>query len=270
MDGRVLLVAALALTAGCGSLVAGDETPTAGETVTPAPVPTVTETPERWGIAPGLAGGGVADVDALVRAHLAATANRSYVWREYRGFGSADAETVRTSTVTVARVESSSVYTLRTGRWQVRIEGELSNVANYSEYADGTVRRARYRLLGRSEPTARALPPTSARSHPYVGGAATTAIRRYLDVDNATVSEILVDGDRHYRVVSHPEAVRVPGETRNATVTAVVSPDGFVRSLEVSYLATSAGTPRRVTYGFAYELVDETNVDPPDWYEASD
>lgn len=204
----------------------------------------------------GRASGG--DRDPFVR--LAGTSGH----RERRG---GDGTDVRFDPV---RVESSSVYTLWTGRWQVRIDGELQNVGNYSEYADGQVRRARYRLVGRSELTVRTLPPTSTRSHPYIGAAATTAIRRYLAVDNATVSAALVDGERHFEVVGHPGDLPAVGEVRNSTVTGVVSSEGFVRSLEVRFVATAAGTPQRNTYRYTYEQVDETSVYPPAWSESSD
>lgn len=82
-----------------------------------------------------------------------------------------------------------------------------------------------------------------------------------------TVSTVRLDGRPHYLVVGRnwPDFT---GETvHNGTVTAVVSPEGFVRSLEAVYTVRSVGQPRRVRYGFTYEQVDNTTVEAPDWYD---
>lgn len=75
---RTLAVALLAITAGCGTFATtSDPTPT----VTPAPVTEVkTPTDTPTGIAPGVAGGGVRNVDRLAEAHLEALEGATYVW----------------------------------------------------------------------------------------------------------------------------------------------------------------------------------------------
>ena len=65
MRWRTLAVVALLVCAGCSSLVDGGEEPADPATMTPAPVPATTPTPERWPVTPGLSARGVVDVDAL-------------------------------------------------------------------------------------------------------------------------------------------------------------------------------------------------------------
>ncbi|MFC7141623.1 hypothetical protein ACFQMA_17515 [Halosimplex aquaticum] len=266
MRWRLLVALAVVVTAGCGSLFGGDErADPATDTLTPAPVPEVTPTPEQWPVAPGVTANAVADADALVAAHRAATANRSYVWRERRGTTTHPNESVPLFDRTVARVESQTVYHVWTGQERVRLRTGLTSVADYSEYADGTERIVRYRYVGRSDFERQRRHPVDATAHRHIGLSAASAIERYLDVESATVAAVSVDGRRHYEVVgrnwSRPDDDRVT----DYTVVAVVSPEGFVRSLDASYTVRSVGEPRRVRYTFAYEKVGETTVDPPEW-----
>ena len=268
MRWRVLVALAVVLTAGCGSLfAASDDTGTAAtDTLTPAPVPAETPTPERWDLAPGLTSTGVVDLEALVAAHRAATANRSYVWREFRGTSAHVNGSIPIQDRTVAEVESRSRYHLRSGDQRVRLRSGLTNVANYSEYADGTVRTIRFRFVGRTSYERRHTHPTDPNDHRLVGASATSAIRQYLALSNVTVSAVRLD-DRPYYLVVGRNWPAFTGETvHNGTITAIVSPDGFVRSLEAVYTVRSVGQPRRVRYGFTYEQVDNTTVEPPDWY----
>ncbi|WP_436925897.1 hypothetical protein [Halosimplex amylolyticum] len=265
MRWRLLVALAVVLTAGCGSLFGQQSPGPATDTLTPAPVPEVTPTPERWGIAPGLSGNSVADVDALVTAHRAATAGRSYVWRERRGTTTRSNGTVPLFDRTVAKVESATVYRVWTGDERVRLRTGLTNVANYTEYADGTDRIVRYRYVGWRDFEHQRRHPIDATAHRHIGVSATQAIERYLAVESARVAAVGVDDRRHYEIVGRNWTRPVGDRVTNYTVTAVVSTDGFVRSLDVSYTVHSLGHPRRVRYAFAYERVGNTTVDPPVW-----
>ncbi|WP_415378795.1 hypothetical protein [Halosimplex sp. TS25] len=267
MRWRLLLALAVVVTAGCGSLVGADERPDAAtDTLTPAPIPEVTPTPERWGVAPGLTGNSVADLDALVAAHRAATANRSYVWRERRGSTTGPNGSVPLFNRTVAQIESQSVYHVRAGDERVRLRSGTTTVADYSEYADGTDRFVRYRHVGRRDYERERRHPIDPNGHPHIGLSAAGAIERYLDVESAAVAAVTVDDRRHYEVVAHNWSRADDDRVSGYAVTAVVSPAGFVRSLDVSYTVHAAGQSRRVRYAFAYERVGETTVDPPEWY----
>jgi hypothetical protein len=286
-------VVLLALVAGCGALFAdggGESTP--AETVTPAPVPEVTPTPERWPVAPGLTGSGVADVDVLVAAHLDAVANRSYTWREHRGAavvfdgtgnttaldggagtdtgltdGAANARntSVVLSLSTFARVASPTEYLAWASSHRLSVDGETRPVANYTEYSGGAARYVRYRFSGGPQPNYDQLGVVDAGDSEVIGQAAADAIRRYLPAENATVAETLDDGELAYEVHAYRDDIPGVGSIHDYAARAVVSPDGFVRSLNVSYVAVSAGITRQVHYRFAYTRINETSADEPSW-----
>ena len=268
MRWHLLLVLAVVVTAGCNSLFAAgdDASDAATETLTPAPVPEVTLTPERWEIAPGVSSDGVDNVTALVAAHRAATANQSYVWRERRGATTDLNRTVPVADQTVARVESGSTYYFWTVDERIRLQSGLRTVANYSEYVDGAVQENRYQFAGGPTYRRQQFDPAPPSEHRHIGLSATSAIRQYFDVENTTVSAVRIDGRRHYRIVAGDWPGFAAESVSNGTVTAVVSPDGFVRSLEAAYTIYSADQSRRVRYAFTYERVGNTTVDPPDWF----
>jgi len=271
MRWRLLVVLAVVVIAGCSSLFAtGEADDTATDTLTPAPVPEVTPTPEQWPVAPGVSGDGVDNVTALVAAHRAATANQSYVWRERRGVTTDQNGTVPVVDQTVARVESGSTYYFWTVDERIRLQSGLRTVANYSEYVDGTVQANRYKFAGGPTYERQQFDPASPSEHRHVGLSATSAIRQYLDVENATVSAVRIDGRRHYRIVAGDWPGFATESVSDGTITAVVSPDGFVRSLEAAYSIYSADESRHVRYAFTYERVGNTTVDPPDWYDAAE
>ena len=273
MRWALLAVAALVVLAGCSSLFAAGEE-RRGEsggldgTLTPAPVPevTVTPTPERWPVAPGLSRTGVADVEVLVAAHRAALANRSYTVTQWRGSASPPNETVELFRVSEAAVESSRRYVAWTSRTRVRIGNGLTNVADYREFVTGQVRRLRYLVDGHVDPIYVRRHAVDARFNPYVGDPAVAAIRRHLPVANATVARTRVDGRRYFEVVGGRDDSRTENR-RDYTVRALVSPAGFVRSLNVTYVETGV-YPLRVRYRLAYTGVGETTVDPPAWTAA--
>ena len=269
----LLAVAALVVLAGCGSVFVGDERTRSGDadgTLTPAPVPEVTPTPERWGIAPGLTGAGVVDMDALVAAHREAVANRSYVWRESRGATTGFGRSLANASVpmavwTVARVESESVYSLRKSREHIYLGRGVTYATDYREYADGSVRYIRYDDPRERSDQTRAVALVPAKWNHNVGGRRTTAIRQYLAAENATVARTRIDGRPGYVVVAHRADLSGVLDLRSYTARALVTPAGLVRSLNVTYVAVTDGVERRVRYTFAYDRLDATAVDPPEW-----
>lgn len=264
MRWRPLAVALLLVLAGCGAgSPSGSE-----ETVTPADIPSVTPGNEqqRGDVVPGVTGGEVTDVDLLASAHLSAIQNRSYTWRERR---SLDLDPGNGSGVVkyrqLARVESSYVYFLWSKRERVRIGPYLRHLANYTEYADGERRHLRYRYPASSDREYDRASRVKAAEHRYIGREAGESIRRYLDVEQARIEETTVDGERHYRLVGRTADLPGVESLENYNATAVIAPDGFVRSLEVSYRTTELNETREVTYTFEYDRVGETTVEEPDW-----
>jgi len=278
MRWRTLAVVALLVCAGCSSLVDGGEEPadpaTSAATMTPAPVPATTPTPERWPVTPGLSARGVVDVDALARAHQAATEGHSYVWREWRGSGAPGASeanatdangSVPLALVQRARVEREDTYAYWAEHQVVYLGVRTRHRYNYSEYVVDGVGYAR--LPSVEWDTDGPIPLQAAAANRRIGGEAATAIRRYLAVGtaNATVSRTTLDGRPAYRVRATHVPIRTVDPVSNGSVSALVTPEGFVRSLSVAYTTRGFDGPRRVRYRFAYDRVGETTVDPPDW-----
>jgi hypothetical protein len=268
-----LAVVALVVLAGCGSFAGGggggdgesgadgNSAPgNADGTVTAAPVPEVTPTPDPWPVAPGLSAQGVVNVDALVAAHLRAVRGQSYVWREWRG--RSPNETVPLELRQRARVESENTY----GHWSVRTVGSrVPMEANYSQYVVDGAGYAEVPSYGLDRTVRRPVEATGATER--IGTEAAVAIGLYLNRSPArtTVSETTVDGRRYYRVVSEGGPIVAVANPSNVTVTALVSAEGFVRSLSVRYRRDEFDGTGWVRYEFAYENVGETTVDPPDW-----
>lgn len=243
MNWRVVAVALLAVTAGCESL--GAEQPRS-ETVSPAPVPSDPVSTTGPTLPPGVTGGGVADVDRLARAHLDAIADRSYVKRVDRSVDG------RNSTATL-RVQSPTRY-----RFERSDEGTGTNA---SGFADGTWLYTRYVQFS-SRFSYEEVQPVRERH----GTSVVRSIRRYLSLSNATVAETLVDGELHYEITA--EKTRYGGieAARQYRVRAVLTPDGLVRSLTVSFLTRYNGKTVRLSYSHEYEYRNVT-VERPEWVE---
>lgn len=243
MRWQVVAVLVLALTAGCGSLAS--ETGQT-ETVTPAPVPAVETTSSGPTLPPGVNGGGTIDVDRLAEAHLAALEKRSYVKRVERSFGN-------TSSTATLQVESTTRY-----RYEYAQPATGDRV---SVFADGTVRYAWDRQfpshLSRNDVTNVTISHRTETAR---------AIRRYLDLSNATVAETLVNGELHYAVTAERDQYQGDSTTAGYRVEAVITPAGVVRTLNVSYVDRYKGRLVDVTYSHRYELRNVTLV-RPDWVD---
>lgn len=264
MRWRPLAVALSLVLAGCGAGAPGGP----AETVTPADVPAAGPGNEqqRGDVVPGVADGEVADVDLLARAHLSAIGNRSYTWRERRSLDVDPANgSERVTYRQLARVESSHVYFLWSKRDWVRIGSNRRNLPNYTEYADGERRHIRYRYPASTDREYAQASRVKAAEHRYIGREAGESIRRYLDVERASIEGTTVDGDRHYRLVGRTADLPGVDPLEQYNVTAVIAPDGFVRSLAVSYRTTELNETRAISYTFEYDRVNETTVTEPDW-----
>lgn len=298
MRWRVLAVATLFVLAGCGSVFAGsDASGDAGdeEAFTPAPVPEVTPTPERWPVAPGLSGAGVVDVDVLVRNHLDAIEGQSYVWREWQGIeraprdrpGADDAGASGDETVTDDAAAATDTARNRTGPSlvrRVRVAGENRYVYwaeselvyldggtwyryNYTEYVlDGVG----YTRLPSADPDLDGpVRFRAATATERAGSMAGWAVGQYLDRSPArtSVARTRHDDRLFYRVEARGVDLTGVAGDGNFTVTALVSPDGFVRSLTVRHPPTARDPDGWVRYRFRYDRVGDTRVDLPRWVD---
>lgn len=252
---------ALVVLAGCSGVTG----PSGGtETLTPAPVATPpTATPTASALPPGVTGNGVVDISRLVDAHQTAITNQSYTWTASERTDGRRGNPTGTNVRYVATVANESTYQFFTNHRIVWRSGRPRYLGNYSEFATRELRYAHYRDTENNTQFSRTGP---APARVRVGGIAVTAIERYLPAANATVAVTRVDGQRYYelrgRGIDTPVAA---GGVRNYTVSALLRPDGFVRSLTARYRVTADGRSRQVTYEYRYSGLGTTTVERPEW-----
>lgn len=242
MDRRLAAVALAVLLAGCSAFAGGGE-PT--ETVTPAPVPEVTPG-ERGGTAlpPGVTAEGVVDPAALADAHLNAVENRSYVMRGRFVYGNQ-------TSAALLRVASPRRYYYR--------ETNGYYGSNVTEFADGEWWYGRYDRFQSRYSRDRATDATE-----RFGAIVTQYVDQYLAGD-ATVTEATVDGQRRFVIRSSDQPWnRTAVEDYSAR--ALVTPDGVIRSLRVSFVDRDGDDELRVEQQLSYERRDVT-VERPEWVD---
>ncbi|WP_135365332.1 hypothetical protein [Halosimplex halophilum] len=266
MDGRAVVVVALVALAGCSIVADGGNPEGPAETLTPAPVPTTapTDTAAPSPLPPGVMTRGTISPGALAAAHVRAVSGRSYVWTERRrtltAAGDGNWTVARNRTRTV-RLEDGDTYRWSRSRRVVWTGLTLTYRPAIDRYADGDTRYVRE--ADADGPIYRARPATN--DSQVLALVAANRVQSYLSLRNASVSVGGVDGERRYWVESRGAGV-VDGEyAANYSVGAVVTPDGFVRRLSVTYTTERRGTPTRVEYEYAYRRVGNVSVSPPDW-----
>ncbi|MFB6140639.1 MAG: hypothetical protein ABEJ26_09425 [Halosimplex sp.] len=246
MRWRVVAAAFAVVLAGCGALGGAPEqsggrsadTPT----LTPVPVPEATTAPPR--LPPGLTGANVTDANALVDAHLAAIRGRSYTLAVRVRIDGERSERL-------LRVETPTRY--------YRVD-RLADRGDTVQFADGDdlYTRTEYRgdvRYGRFDD------PSLPRSQ-------TVALSRaFLRVDDVRVAETRVDGDVAYELTGRYPVHPSVDTLANFSLRAIVEPDGFIRSLNVSYVRTGTGDGTTVSRSFVYSDVDATTVEEPAWVD---
>lgn len=245
MDRTRLLVVALVVLAGCGSLASEPE-PEPTQTLTPAPVPEPTPTPSDP-LPPGVTTSGVTDRDALVAAHTAALANRSFTLR-----------------VRISRGDETNLRLLRVEdarRYYYRDETQAVEGAR-TEFVRGQFRYARTVESLAGLQFGRYLGADYADRYGQVPG---KTLGSYLPAGNATVLRTTAGGQRRYELRADRPPEREVNPRRNYTVRATVRPDGFVTALEASYVLPHDGGETNVTVTVEYSDLGATTVDPPDW-----
>lgn len=256
MNVRLVLVVVLAFLAGCSAL----GTPGDTQTVTPAPVPESTETTDRSPLPPGVTGNGVTDPEALAQAHVSAVKGLSYTWHDrvvvLRVNSGGDSE-IRQR----AHVQNETRFDYWTNRREADRDSAFSYLGTFSEYADSSGRYTR--SAERGDLIYEQVPHRTARQR--IGQRARSSIVQYLSVENATVAVTVVDGSRHYEITADDYSLPSGWVVQNYTVTAVVSPDGLVRSLNASYERTRGRERQWISYSFRYSAIGNTTVEEPAW-----
>lgn len=251
----------LALTAGCGSFTdSGTDT----TTVTPAPVPTVPSSPDdtRGTLAPGLSASEVTDTGTLARAHAAAANETSYRVQRSRTvvhrFGNTTAESTETRQLTY---ENASTYHLKADPYETVIDGQIRSLDDYEEYAGGD---AVYRTW-RTDEGRTVRENATVSEHPAEVDLTAVAIRRYLRLENETVSRIDVGEGIHYEIVGTRSTLPRFGRLDSFRARAVARADGFVRSLDVTFTVRRNDERIDIRDGFTYRTVGNVTVADPDW-----
>jgi hypothetical protein len=236
----------------------------AGElSVTPAPAaaagPQLAATNESLGsLPPGLDESGIANADALARAHEAVVANRSYRWNVTYA-ERVDGRRSGTVRETVA-FERPGVYTVNVRR---RGDPTVEPVSFSSQpvYADGEQRYEPIRVTGgREDVQVTGLP--IAEERPF-GERAGTYVEWYLSVSRSAITDVVHrNGRTFYRVKTIGDPY--PG-AENARASALIDSRGMVHRLRSERDVPDSDVS--VTLTFRYGDVGNTTVEPPAWYE---
>jgi len=255
---RVVLVAGLVSIAGCSVFGSGDQSQ---QTVTPAPVIEPTEPNATQGET-RLSSEEVQNPRLLAEAHVRAIRGMSYTWRDrYIEVRTGENISKRSVTRRRARVETETTYTYWTNRWQTTTRNPFRFYGKYTEYATEQARYARYVENGAL--AHEQFPPRTAATR--IGGMAKSSIRRYLAVENSSVRPVQIRSDEYYRITGTGYTGPDDGTVRNYSVEALVSRDGFVISLSVSFVRVQNYQREEVTYEFGYDWIGLTSVDRPTW-----
>jgi hypothetical protein len=244
--------------------------PSAGEragsevSVTPAPAastgPELDATNESLGaLPPGLSESGIADAEALARAHEAAISNRSYRWvvtYEERS-GGRTVSTVRE----VVTIEAPDVYTVALDR-----KGDQTYAATlFSEteaYADGEHRYEPVRVAGSRDDVRETAFGIEDDTFPDRAG---TYVEWYLSASRSAITGVHEHDDRTiYRIETAGDPY--PG-AENARASAIVSSEGTVYRLRAE--REIPDSDRTVVLTFRYANVGNATVSPPAWYAAN-
>ena len=261
---RALLLAALVVTAGCSGVFGSDSGPTAETTTT-----------DSGPVAPGLTEDGLADPVALADAHADSLDGESLTFEERRVQRYDDGSVRWRENRTVRAASNRTRYLMVTdlvGRPMLGDDGGRAEV-----FADGdriyrSVQTANgswtdvLREADGDPAKPRRVPIDLARSDEiYV-------LLNVFDVNGSENVERLAPDSQRYRLrsstIDTPEllASRLElDEVRNATLEAVVTPDGRVEEYRVGYEGVHDGAVVRGEATVWYDEVGETTVEVPDW-----
>ncbi|WP_123536423.1 DUF7537 family lipoprotein [Halosimplex salinum] len=266
MNGRTLAVVALVLLAGCSLVADGGDPDDPADTLTPAPVPTDSPTATPSPLPSGLSADGSVSPSALATAHIEAVVGTSYVWTEHSrvltGDGDGNWSLARNRTRTI-RLEDGRNYRSTRSQRVLWTGLGLEYLPTVERYADG---QTRYVREGEGDDVTYHASDANDASDALAALAA-GRVQAYLTVSNATVAAGRVDGGHRILVRSEGSGV-IDGEyAANYTVEALVTGEGFVRRLGVSYRTERRGVPVRIEYDFTYREVGGVTVSPPAWIE---
>lgn len=259
-------VLALVVLAGCGGAVAPapDGTPT--RTVTPAPVPGDTGTPERpTELAPGLSAGGVFDPVRLADAHATTLSRTSFtaVREERRRYANGTLRSGYRSVVRVSARGDRFHYELN----QTDVRGGRGSEQRLARYSDGSVVHVATTREGETTYSVVGGPDAPADPSTVLPGNATArfgVLRLFGSLRFDVLDSRTVDGRTVYRV-GVENGSRTLGGLRNVTMNATIREDGLVTAYRLSYDVDDL----RVAVVVEFRRVGETRITPPGWLPAA-
>jgi hypothetical protein len=262
MRNHILLFITLLSLSGCGAApLDGPETSVPQET--PAPVPTspletATSTEQFNNLPPGISRDGTVNTTQLRRAHNRSLGNQSYRWTfDYVRLGSPEVDPIFNRNVSRSvNVDETRTLVKQTNN----LDGTVLSV--YVNSSTGYVRTE-----GANETRLRTIESPNNEAE-YVD--AGTLIERFLNLTDLDITQVARDGKTYYRIQSGKRAPQAVGGTRapRDSITAYITPEGFVRSLTVRYDRDAGDGFQSIFLRFDYLNVNKTHVDPPKWVPA--
>ena len=250
-----LVVVCLVVVAGCSALPGGpsDREPT--ETVTPVPVTTptsATPTPPS-DPPPGVSANGSVDIERLIDAHESYVADRSYTWQ------------IRYTVAGTGILQNSFTRRVTVGQERFLVEQTTPALSRNQTLYVGDQARLRTTQSERTEFTW-VDDPQGPQSYAFAGD----VVERFLAGVTVDVSVVERDSRTYYRLYTDgndlPNSLnRFGAAARNYTMTAYVTPEGFVRTVVVDYRLGEEDDGRRIASRYDYSAVGSTTVTEPDW-----
>ncbi|WP_123539346.1 DUF7537 family lipoprotein [Halosimplex salinum] len=266
--GRLLIVvAALALLAGCSAFAVGEES-TPRETLTPAPVPddgvgetaTPSSTTDAFGAYSSISATGSVDADRLYASHINYLSSRSYTvgWERRTAGGSGP----------ITREYRRHVAVQDDETYLRRAEGSASDNETLT-YAtpEGTYRR----VLGPDGTTvSRVVPRNTGPARERFAKTITFEALAFLRSGYDEIDVVERDGRHYARVISeHPPTQIVETYAAYAvhdfTATVWIAPEGYVRAIHYEFDLINVDERIAVEWRYDYTDVGKTTVERPAW-----
>ena len=261
-----VVLAAVVLLAGCGSVATPDGEVTPTRTITAVPLPQETPTPRGPPVlAPGLSAEGVFDAAELADAHAATLSATSFTAVREERRQRADGSLVSSYRSVVRMSAAGDRFRYGLNQTDVR-DGRFRN-QSLARYADGTRVYAATTRGGETTYSVLGDPgePTDPSAVFRENATARVGVVRLFGALRLDVTDRrTVDGRTVYRVTVENGSQRL-GTLRDVSLNATVREDGLVTAYRLSYAIGSL----RVAVAVDFRDVGATEVTPPGWLPAA-
>lgn len=237
------------------------ETPQAPSTSPATATVSMTPTSEPTPLPPGLNATGLIDPEALIDAHMETIVGRSYTWTLTYQVFVRNARSVERREV--VRVRRQSRYVTNVSG-NTRKTDRADPTATVSAYGGGGFRYTKRETDNETRYQRTALTYRNDRSR-YAVRSRVLLAKFLWGNHSARVSETQRDGDTVYILTLVDSTT---DEDVSTTTTAVIEPNGFIRSLRWKSVATGQDQIS-VVISFRYTDVGATTVESPPWLAAA-